>query len=162
MPKFIKHYKEFKASGMHHYIPVQQYFHFRAINMVTAFLMEMLWLCLSTFLVFFSTMLPDMCFFQFAQIVNMCSFSHMKITASVTERWHQDCGHAIYYLYTYSHSLLENKKLIWWLFSLANYRPQTTVQWCILQHYSWKWIGFDVISKCHTLSIVYTVLVKIC
>ena len=57
-------------------------------------------------------MLPDMCFFQFAQIVNMCSFSHMKITASVTESWHQDYGRAIYYLYTYSHSLLENKKLI--------------------------------------------------
>ena len=42
IPKFIKQYKEFKASEMHHYIPVQQYFHFTAINMVTAFLKEML------------------------------------------------------------------------------------------------------------------------
>ena len=41
--------------------------------------------------------------------------------------------------------------------STQQVRPQTTVQWYILQYYSSMSINFDMISKRHTLPIVYTV-----
>ena len=36
-------------------------------------------------------------------------------------------------------------------------RPKTTVQWYILREYSFVWIGFNMINKCHKLCAVYTV-----
>ena len=41
-------------------------------------------------------------------------------------------------------------------------KPQTTVQSDILRNYSSVRIGFNMVNKCHTLSIVYTMLGKIC
>ena len=40
-------------------------------------------------------------------------------------------------------------------------RLQTTVQWYILRDYSSARIGFNIINKCHTLPVVYSMLVKI-
>ena len=55
---------------------------------------------------------------------------HMKITASVTKSSHQDCGPCIYI----------------YLFFLIHV-------------YSGVRIGFNMISKYHTLPVVYTMLV---
>ena len=41
-------------------------------------------------------------------------------------------------------------------------RLQTTVQWYIVRDYSSARIVFNIINKCHTLPIVYSMLVKIC
>ena len=73
--------------------------------------------------------------------------------------------HAIYtflffFLYMYS--------LFFWKIKICSdrcfrhqIRLQTTVQWYILRDYSSARIGFNIINKCHTLPIVYSMLVKI-
>ena len=53
----------------------------------------------------------------------------MKITASVTKSSHQDCGPCCFhlpisYLCIYSPLLLENKKLLWLLFSSVNHTTE--------------------------------------
>ena len=42
---------------------------------------------------------------------------------------------------------------------LQQIRPQTTVQWYMLQKYSSLRIGFNITNKRHTLPVVYTLLV---
>ena len=67
-----------------------------------------------------------------------------------------------YFFFLYMHSLF------FWKIKICSdrcfrhqIRLQTTVQWYILRDYSSARIGFNIINKCHTLPIVYSMLVKI-
>ena len=55
----------------------------------------------------------------------------------------------------------QNKKSCYDLYSPQQIRPQTIVQWYIFWCYSMVRIGFNVITKRHTLPALYVMLVKI-
>ena len=61
--------------------------------------------------------------------------------------------------------MLENKKLLWSLFSSANYTTEQLYDWLydfqlyILQDYSSARIDFNMINKRHALLVVCTMLV---
>ena len=63
---------------------------------------------------------------------------------------------AYFFSYAYSPLLLDNKKLLWSLFSSVNQTSEHCSMIYILRDYSSMRIGFNMISKCHTLPIVYT------
>ena len=92
------------------------------------------------------------------------SLFHMKITVSVTKSSHEDSGLCYlclqFFLYTHSPPVLEIKSCFDCCFP-QQIRPQTTVQWYKLWDYSSVRIGFNIINKCHTQPISYTMLVKI-
>ena len=96
--------------------------------------------------------------------INEFSLFHMRIIASVTKSSHQDRGP--WYLrlpifFSYTCTLLS----CWKIKSCCNrcfpqqIRPQITVKLYILRDYSSVRIGFNMIRKCHTLPVVYTMLV---
>ena len=90
----------------------------------------------------------------------------MKITASVTKSLHQD-RHPCYlhlpisFLHIHSPLILENKKLLWSLFSSANYTTEhcSIIHIYILQDYSSARIDFNMINKRHALPVVCNMLV---
>ena len=93
----------------------------------------------------------------------LSSLFHMKITASVTNSSHQDRGPCYLHSPIFSYTFI----LCWKIKSCCDscfpqqIRPYTAVQWYILGDYSSVRIGFNMINKRHTLSMVYTMLVKI-
>ena len=73
----------------------------------------------------------------------------------------------IFFFYIHSPLLLDNKKLLWLLFSSANYSAQhcSIISWnvpwlCMLRDYSSARISSNIINKCRTLPVVYTILFK--
>ena len=103
-----------------------------------------------------------------AQCSEPCPFLfRMKITTSITKSSHQDHiqGYLhltiFFFLYIHSSILLENLKNCYDLWFLQQIRPQTTIQWYIFRDYSRVRIDFHMITKRHTLPVVYTMLVKI-
>ena len=88
------------------------------------------------------------------------SLFHMKITASVTNSSHQDRGPCYLHSPIFSYTFI----LCWKIKSCCDscfpqqIRPYTAVQWYILGDYSIVRIGFNMINKRHTLSMVYTLL----
>ena len=93
------------------------------------------------------------CFF-FCQYIPF----QMKIIASVTKSLHDPCYLylPIFFLYKNSPLKLENERVIVITIFPQQIRPQTTVQWYILQDYSSVRISFNMNNKCHTLPIAYT------
>ena len=80
---------------------------------------------------------------------------HMKITASVKKRLHQDCSPCYLHLHIffYIHSRCCNHS-----FPLE-IRLQNTIQIYILREYFSVRIGFNMNNKCHSLLIVCTMFV---
>ena len=98
----------------------------------------------------------------FLKSCRILSLFHIKITGSVTQSLDQDRGWcylhlSILFLYIHSLLLLENKKLLWSLFSSANYTTEhcSIIYVYMLQGYSSVRIGFNMIKKCHKLSPCY-------
>ena len=97
----------------------------------------------------------------------VCSLFHMKITVSVTKSSYQDWATMLFNTYLFFFSYTYTLLFCWKIkcccdrYFPEQIRPQTTVQWYILQNYLSVKIGFNMINKCHTLPIAYTMLVKI-
>ena len=94
------------------------------------------------------------------------SLFHMKVTTNVRKSFHQVCSPCylhlpIFFLIHTLPSSAGKQKVVVISFP-QQIRPKATVQWSILRDYSGVRIGFNMISKCHILPILCTMLVKIC
>ena len=87
-----------------------------------------------------------------------------SIWRSATKSLHQDRGRWFYpylfYIHTLPYSVGKQKVVV--ISFPQQIRPQTFVQWHILQDYSSVKIAFNMINKFHPLPIVNNMLVKIC
>ena len=98
-------------------------------------------------------------------IVIRWSLFQMNISASVSRSLHQHCGPCYLHLpiFSFTHTLLVSGKIK----SCSDHcfpqqiGPQNTVQLNILQDYSSVRIGFNMNNKCHSLPILYNMLVQI-